>query len=194
MFILYAIPLGIVLGFALGGRLERLAAVRFRFAWLAAVALVVQLVLFSPIADGVSQDVVRPIYLASTALVITVVLANVRLAGVPLIILGAASNLAAVAANGGAMPAAPDALASLGLGVGGHTSSLLVDHPALELLTDRFALPPWMPMANVFSVGDVLIGAGVAIAIAAAMRSRPDPTSPPTAASDRPPIPTDRRA
>jgi uncharacterized protein DUF5317 len=91
---------------------------------------------------------------------------------VPLIVVGALCNLAAVTANGGLMPASPSALASLGLGVGGHTSSILVDHPALEILTDQFALPAWMPLANVFSIGDVVIGIGVAVAIAAAMLRR----------------------
>ena len=33
-----------------------------------------------------------------------------------------------------------------------------------------FALPAWLPFANVFSVGDVLIGIGVAATIALAMR------------------------
>jgi hypothetical protein len=39
-------------------------------------------------------------------------------------------------------------------------------------LTDQFAMPAWMPMANIFSVGDVLIGVGIAIAIVAVMRGR----------------------
>ena len=39
-------------------------------------------------------------------------------------------------------------------------------------LTDLFAMPAWMPVANVFSVGDVLIGVGAAIAIVAAMHGR----------------------
>jgi hypothetical protein len=173
VFILYAIPVGIVAGYLLGGRLERLAAVRFRLAPLAALALATQLGLFSPLADGLSQDIVRIVYLMTTALVVLVVLANWRLTGVPLVVLGAVLNLAAVLANGGAMPAAPGALETLGLGVGGHTSSILVDQPALELLIDRFALPPWMPLANVFSIGDVLIGLGVVTAIAAAMRAGP---------------------
>ncbi len=173
VFILYAIPLGIVTGYAIGGRLEHLASVRFRLAALAGVALAIQLILFSPLADGLSQSIVRPVYVLSTVAVVAVVLANVRLTGVLLIVVGAGLNLAAVVANGGAMPAAPGALATLGFGVGGHTSSILVDHPALEPLTDIFALPSWLPMANVFSVGDVVIGFGVAIAIAAAMRRRP---------------------
>jgi hypothetical protein len=170
VFILYAIPIGVLGGFLAGGRLEHLAAVRFRLAPVAMLALVIQLALFSALADGLPTELVRGTYVVSTALVIVVVLANIRLTGVPLIVLGAACNLAAVMANGGAMPASPAALDALGLGVGGHTSSIAVAHPALEPLTDVFAMPDWMPLANIFSVGDILIGLGVALAIAAAMR------------------------
>ena len=186
MFILYAIPIGLVIGLLVGGRLERLADVRFRLARLAILALVIQLVLFSPLADGLARDLGRAIYVASTALVAVVVLANVRLTGVSVIVLGAASNLAAILANGGSMPASPTALAALGLGVGGNTNSIAVDHPVLEPLTDVFALPAWLPLANVFSVGDVLIGLGVAIAVAAAMRHRAADEAPAAARSDRP--------
>jgi Family of unknown function (DUF5317) len=68
------------------------------------------------------------------------------------------------------MPASPDALATIGAAIGPHTASAIVPHPALEPLTDVFATPAWLPLANVFSVGDVLIGLGIAWAIAAAMR------------------------
>jgi len=69
------------------------------------------------------------------------------------------------------MPASPDALARLGATVGsGYSNSREVTAPALAPLTDIFALPAWLPFANVFSIGDVLIGAGVAVAIVAAMR------------------------
>jgi hypothetical protein len=36
-------------------------------------------------------------------------------------------------------------------------------------------MPAWLPLANVFSIGDVLIGCGLAVAVAGAMRtgSRP---------------------
>ena len=47
-----------------------------------------------------------------------------------------------------------------------------MDDVVLGPLTDLFAMPTWMPMANVFSVGDVLIGVGAAIAIVAAMHGR----------------------
>jgi hypothetical protein len=173
MLILYGIPTGLLLGLLLGGRIDRLGDVRFRLAPLAVVVLLIQLALFSPLADGVPVAVGRAVYVLSTGLVLVVVLANVRLFGVPLIVLGAASNLAAIATNGGAMPANAAALAAVRLGIGGNTNSVLVARPALEPLTDIFATPSWLPLANVFSIGDVLIFAGVALAIAAAMRRRP---------------------
>ncbi len=177
VFILYGVVAGLLAGAVLGGRLEHLADVRFRLAPLALLALAIQVVLFSPLANGLPDQAARATYVVSTALVGVVVIANWRLAGLPLIALGAALNLAAILANGGAMPASPAALAALGMGTGGNTNSVLLEHPALEPLTDVFALPGWLPLANVFSVGDVLIGAGVAIAIAAAMRRRPAETA-----------------
>jgi Family of unknown function (DUF5317) len=174
LLILYSIPIGLLAGFLLGGHLDRLAAIRFRLAPLAVAVLVIQVALFSPLSDGLPEAVGRWIYVISTGLVLVVVLANLRLTGVPLVVLGAASNLAAIVANGGAMPASPTALAAVGLGVGGNTNSVLLERPLLEPLTDIFATPRWLPLANVFSIGDVLIGVGVAVAIAAAMRRTPD--------------------
>jgi hypothetical protein len=170
VFILYAIPVGLVVGRLAGGHLAGLANVRFRLAPLAALALAVQLVLFSPAAEGLAAEVARWVYVASTALVVVVVLANLRLSGLPLVVAGAALNLAAIVANGGSMPASPSALAALGAGIGANTNSIVLDHPVLEPLTDLFATPTWLPFGNVFSVGDVLIGLGVVVAIAAAMR------------------------
>jgi hypothetical protein len=171
VFILYGLLVGLIAGFVLGGRLENLAGVHFRLGALAIVALAIQLALFSPLGDGIPDDLARAAYVASTALVGVVVLANLRLVGVPLIAVGAALNLLAIVANGGAMPASPVALAALGFGVGGNTNSVVVADPALAALTDVFAMPAWLPLANVFSVGDVLIGAGLAVAVASAMRS-----------------------
>jgi hypothetical protein len=39
-------------------------------------------------------------------------------------------------------------------------------------LIDRFAWPGWLPLANVFSVGDVLIGLGLLTTIVAGMQPR----------------------
>ncbi len=82
------------------------------------------------------------------------------------IAIGAGCNLAAIVANGGFMPADPAAMASIGGLPPGYINSDIVEHAALLPLTDQFALPSWLPFANVFSVGDVLIGVGVAATIA----------------------------
>ncbi len=101
------------------------------------------------------------------------------------IALGAGCNLAAIVANGGWMPADPAAVASVGGLANGYTNSILVPDPALRPLTDLFALPAWLPFANVFSVGDVLIGVGVAATIALAMRAHPTDAGPTTQERDR---------
>ena len=53
----------------------------------------------------------------------------------------------------------------------GPSNSIVIGDPALAPLTDIYALPAGIPLANVFSAGDVLIALGVVVAIAAAMRS-----------------------
>ena len=174
MFILWAIPVGIVAGLALGGRLDALAIFRFRWGGLAVAGLLVQVVLFTQAGDDLAGSIGPALYVLSTLVVFIAVLRNVRLPGMAIVALGAISNLAAITANGGAMPADPAALAIAGLdGPGSHTNSVILADPALRPLTDMFALPAWLPLANVFSVGDVLIGLGVVIVIAAAMRPRP---------------------
>ena len=100
-------------------------------------------------------------------------LRNLAIPGVAIIALGAASNLVAIVANGGYMPADPGALAIIGGIEPGYSNSSVVADPGARPLTDIFAIPAWVPFANVFSIGDVLIGIGVAVTIAVAMRARP---------------------
>jgi hypothetical protein len=172
VFILYAVPIGIALGFLVGGRLDRLGTLRFDWAWLAIAGLIAQILLFSPLATGIVDAVSGAvIYVASTAAVLVAVLRNLSVPGMPLVWLGAASNLAAVIANGGIMPTTAEALATAGLEpVTGLSNSAVLADPALAPLTDVFALPSWFPLANVFSIGDVLIAVGIVIVIAAGMR------------------------
>ncbi|HSM38285.1 MAG TPA: DUF5317 domain-containing protein [Candidatus Limnocylindrales bacterium] len=170
MFILYALPVGLVVGLLTGGHLHGLGEARLRWAPFALLGLLIQVVLFfGPVAESVGW-VGMPIYVGSTALVLIVVLRNARMPGLPVVALGALSNMTAIIANGGYMPASREALTILGGGLNpGYSNSALIDHPAVAPLTDIFALPPNVPFANVFSVGDVLIGVGVAWAIVALM-------------------------
>jgi hypothetical protein len=175
VFILYAIPFGIVGGYLLGGRLERLGQLRFRWAPLALLGLAVQIALFSEPLGGIVGDAAPAVYVASTIAVLIAVLRNLDIPGLAVVALGAGSNLAAILANGGYMPADPNAAASVGGIAPGYSNSSIEAAPALAPLTDIFATPAWLPFANVFSVGDVLIGIGVAATIVIAMRRSPAP-------------------
>lgn len=175
MFILYAILVGIFVGIVTGGRPVRLASITFRWPWVIAGGLAAQVVLFSEPMTRVVGEAGPPIYMATTACVLLAVLANWRIVGIPLVALGAAANMAAIVANGGYMPASEAALAALGkVEPTTYSNSAVVESPALWLLTDILAMPRWLPFANVFSVGDVLIGLGIAVVIVATMRRGPE--------------------
>ena len=85
---------------------------------------------------------------------------NLRVAGVPLVAAGMVSNVAAILSNGGHMPALPAALRAAGLHFEQSRNSTAVSAPHLSALVDRWAAPDWVPLANVYSVGDVLIAVG----------------------------------
>jgi Family of unknown function (DUF5317) len=172
MFILYAIPIGVVVGILLGGKLERLADLRLRWAPLALLGLVVQLLLFADPISLVVGNAAPAIYVASTAAVLVALLRDVAIPGMALIAIGAGSNLAAILANGGFMPADPVALASVVELTPEYSNTIVLADPALRPMTDIFSLPAAIPFANVFSVGDVLIGIGVAATIVVAMRAQ----------------------
>ena len=173
VFILYAVVLGLALGLVTGGRLSRLGALHFRWAPVMAVGLVVQLALFSSPIGNALGDAAPWVYLGSTVLVLVAVARNVAIPGMAIVVVGGACNALAILANGGYMPVGSAALAAMGRAEQvGYSNSRLVDDVRLWPLTDVFTMPTWMPAANIFSVGDVLIGVGVAVAIVMAMHGR----------------------
>lgn len=168
---LWAIPAGLLIGLAARGRLDGLTALGFRWAPLAVGGLLVQVALFSEAGDRLAGDLGPPIYILSTLVVFVAVARNWRLAGMSVVAAGALCNLVAITLNGGFMPASQGALELAGfVGPGDHTNSVVLADPAVRPLTDIYALPAGIPLANVFSVGDVLIGLGIVIVIVAAMR------------------------
>ena len=167
MLLLYFIAAGVIVGRLRGGRLSALASVRFRWWGLALAGLGFQLVLFSrPVAERVG-DAGPALYVASSLAVFVAMLRNLGLPGFPLIAIGAALNLTVIVANGGYMPSSPDAWLQLtglaALPTTGYSNSALIGAVTpLPFLGDIFVLPRPLPFANVFSVGDVLIGVGAA--------------------------------
>ena len=172
MFILYAVPLGLIVGLLLGGSLAGLGTIRFRWAGLALFGFLAQVVLFSDPVTARVGDLGPPLYVASTALVFVAVLRNLAIRGMPLVALGAASNLAAIVANGGYMPTSTSAAAEFGRSAPEtYSNSAIIESAALAPLTDVIPLPRWLPFANIVSVGDILIAVGIVVVIAAAMRA-----------------------
>jgi hypothetical protein len=173
VFVLYAVAAGLILGLLAGGHLGRLGAIRFRWSGLIAAGMLTQVVLFSDLVAPWIGALGPPIYVASTGLVLLAVLRNLAIPGLQLVAAGAASNLAAIVANGGYMPASAAALGSHAAGQGSaYSNSVVVANPALAPLTDIFALPSWLPAGNVFSIGDVALAAGIVVAIVVQMRTR----------------------
>jgi hypothetical protein len=156
-----------------GGDLTKLADHRFRRPWALGAALAVQILIVSVVPHS-DPLVLAAAHLASYVLAIIFLMANGSMPGLWLLGAGTGMNLAAIAANGGVMPATRSALAAAGqLPKGGEfVNSGVLEDPKLIFLGDVFALPqPW-PLANVFSAGDVCIVVGAALVLHQVCRSR----------------------
>ena len=111
MFILYSLLFGLILGLILGGRPFALGELRIRWGLLIVVGFAIQIVLFTDAVAARVGDLGPPLYVGSTLMVGVAILRNATIPGIPLILLGAISNMAAILANGGFMPTAPGAAA-----------------------------------------------------------------------------------
>jgi hypothetical protein len=149
-----------------GGRVAYLADVRIRWAPLLLGALAVAITITTLRPEG-SAGAHRLINLATYAVALAVLWRNRSLPGLPTVFVGTALNVTAITANNGVMPAWRHALDIAGLPAKspGFLSSTAISHPRLLLLGDIFAVPRWVPFANVFSIGDVLIVAGISFSI-----------------------------
>lgn len=158
-----ALVLGVMLGFAAGGRV---ANVKRR--GLELVTLLVASVLLQAAAElldvgdraGLAMVLVSYVGLAAFAL------ANIKLVGMPIVMVGLLCNLAVITANSG-MPVRDDAivaadaaerdeLATLDFGAKRHLES---DDDVLAVLGD---IIPVRPTQEVVSFGDLILAVGVA--------------------------------
>ena len=164
--------LGLVAGKLLGGQLRNLAGTQIRGTWLVFAAVALQLVAFpsDALPWSTPTGVAKGLWLVSYALLITMIVRNRSLPGALIVGAGLACNLVAILANGGLMPVRRSALVASGGNYHVHNNSIQLGHPHLGLLVDRWAVPSWVPLANVFSIGDVVIGLGLAVGLIVAMR------------------------
>lgn len=155
-----------------GGNLRRLGELDIRASWTVLLSAAIQVGITSLIRGG-SHELHVLLHFASYGLVAWFLVANRQLFGMPLLALGAALNVLAIAANDGTMPASGFALRVSGIDTsGGFENSGLVSHAHLAFLGDIIPVPgPW-PIGNVLSIGDLLIYAGGFIVLHCACRSR----------------------
>jgi len=161
-----------------GGKLVRLAYLPFRHSYLVVAGLLVQVLIFSPWwSQHFGSQGVPQIYVFSMGIVLAALLLNFQLPGMPLVTIGLCLNLLVISANGGYMPASPDSLRTAGFeerlaspeAGTQHNSTLINEETRLWFLADIFALPASFPLANVFSIGDVVLALGISRLIYVAM-------------------------
>jgi diguanylate cyclase (GGDEF)-like protein len=164
MFLLPSILLGVIFALVLGGRLSRLLELELRHSWTAFAAFGLQLVLI--LFDLTPRALETGVHLGSYALLFAFAATNIRNVALLPFSLGMALNAVAIVANGGKMPVSPEAARAAGLEVGPNSNVQLgAEH--VGFLGDVFALPRNFPLANVFSIGDILIGVGMIALIVA---------------------------
>ena len=157
----------------LGGRLQALTELEFRRGGWAVAALVIQVVIIS-LLPGDAWGLSEEIHLATYFMLGAFLVANRHIPGLLVIALGGALNFAAIASNGGVMPADPDAIAAAGVAqeAGEFTNSAPAGDAPLGFLGDIFHTPSWFPIHNVFSVGDIEIVLGAFLLLHFVCRSR----------------------
>jgi Family of unknown function (DUF5317) len=167
------VVVALVLGKLLGGRVGTLAEAPIKWTGLAFAAIALQVAAFpSGVFPWQTPGwAARALWLVSYALLVAVLLRNFRLRGTPIVAAGLVCNVVAILANGGLMPVRASALAAVHRDYSVHNNSIQLVRPHLAALVDRWAVPSWIPLGNVYSVGDVLIALGIIIAVVTAMRA-----------------------
>lgn len=151
MLILTATLVALLLVPVVGGRLRRLADLRLQSRGLILYALSLQALASSIVPDW-PRPAVLGLHTSSYILAGVFVWRNRSLPGLPLLAAGAGLNAFAIAVNGGQMPANAEALAKVGV----------ARQPGARFafLGDVFPSPAWLPLQDVYSVGDLLILVG----------------------------------
>jgi hypothetical protein len=185
MSLVWPLIVGLAVALALGGKLRRLASLRLRAPWLFYLGIGIRIAAFpfSWLPWQTPQSVAIPLSLLSFAVFVFAVAVNLHIPGLAIGSVGLLSNFLTTAVNGGHMPARRTALEAAGLHFTVSRDSAVAHHPHLSWLIDRWAAPAWVPWANVYSVGDVVISVG---ALVFALRA--------TGALDRIPWPRPHRA
>lgn len=155
-----------------GGDFGKLRYLRVRGTGFVFAAIGLQLVLTTVASKVLPATLAEGLHLVSYALAVAFLVVNRRITGLWILSLGGGLNLLAIAVNHGVMPATTAALRRAGRDIvtEGFSNSNAVDHARLSFLGDVFAVPKGVPLANVFSAGDVLLVVGIGVILHVACR------------------------
>jgi hypothetical protein len=155
-----------------GADLRKLRYLRVNGICFVFAAIGLQLVVTTVASTVLPATLAEALHLVSYALAVAFLVVNRHITGLWILSLGGGLNLLAIAVNHGVMPATTAALRGAGREVvtEGFSNSNAVAHARLAFLGDVFAVPKGVPLANVFSVGDVLLVVGIGVILHAAAR------------------------
>jgi len=167
------ILLSVLTGYLVGGRLRGFERLYLRHWWLAPIGLGLQVLELPDARHGTDFLVRMAVLGVSYALLLLFAGINIRIPGMPLLLVGLTLNAVVVIANGG-MPYSRQALEASGQTAAlKHLTSkhhLMTSEDRLTPLADVIPIP--QPIGQVASVGDVFVYAGLAWLIVAVMRGR----------------------
>jgi len=191
MFILYAVALGILIGYILGGRLKHLSQAAFKKLYLAVGGFLIQVLIFSDIPffktlQQHHENIIVVLHIISYILILIFIAVNYKVPGIAIIGIGILLNATVIILNRGHMPASIESFSFssvgkhadlLSQGKSVNNSKAITGDTILPWLGDIFALPSYIPFSNVFSIGDIIIAVGVCIYFAFNMRQAKTITS-----------------
>ncbi len=163
------VVVSLLAGLVLGGRFSGFERIHLRLWWLAPVGLAMQL------APASNHGLALGLLLGSYVVLLAFGLANIRLAGFALIVMGLLANFLVISVNSG-MPVTRSALLSSGQA---DTLSLLTSGQGTKhhlagsgevLLPLADVIPVGTPFHQVMSVGDLFVYAGMLWFVVAVMR------------------------
>jgi hypothetical protein len=170
------LAIGLLIGWGLGGSLRNVAHVRVTLWFLFPIALILQVIPVPRGDGGTARYLPFAVLLFSYLVLVLAVMANWRLRGFPIVLVGLVLNLIPIVINQG-MPVSGTAVVEAGgrvedvPTVKGGKHHLATSSDQATFLSD--VLPIREPFRTVVSVGDIVMYVGAAWFLAAAMLAVP---------------------